>query len=58
MTEIVYRKMYTQLFNGVTNALVCIAKEDYYGAMALLKEAKRETEQTFILWEENKAGEE
>ena len=58
MDVLMYRKMYTQLFNAVTDALACMAKDDFYGAMTLLKAAQRETEQTFILWEENRTGKE
>lgn len=58
MDVLMYRKMYTQLFNAVTDALACMAKDDFYEAMTLLKAAQRDTEQTFILWEENRTGKE
>ena len=41
MVEIMYRKMYTQLFNAVTNALERMADAEYI-------------EQTFLLWEEHR----
>ena len=47
-----YRKMYTTLFNAVTEALELIAKAQYIDAEAVLKKAQLETEQTFIFWEE------
>ena len=53
MKELVYRKMYTQLFNAVTDALDRMADAEYIDAEAILKKAQCETEQTFVLWEEN-----
>ena len=47
-----YRKMYTTLFNAVTEALELMAKAQYIDAEAVLKKAQLETEQTFIFWEE------
>lgn len=47
-----YRKMYTTLFNAVTEALELIARAQYIDAEAVLKKAQLETEQTFIFWEE------
>lgn len=47
-----YRKMYTTLFNAVTEALDLIARAQYIDAEAVLKKAQLETEQTFIFWEE------
>ena len=54
MTEIVYRKMYTQLFHAVTDALEHMGRAEFYNAMAVLKKAQCETEETFILWEEGR----
>lgn len=54
MVEIMYRKMYTQLFNAVTNALERMADAEYIDAEAILKKAQCETEQTFLLWEEHR----
>lgn len=54
MTEIVYRKMYTQLFNAVTDALEHMGRAEFYNAVAVLKKAQCETEETFILWEEGR----
>ena len=41
-----YRKMYTTLFNAVTEALELMAKAQYIDAEAVLKKAQLETEQT------------
>jgi hypothetical protein len=47
-----YRKMYTTLFNAVTEALELMAKAQYIDAEAVLKKAQVETERIFTLWEE------
>lgn len=54
MVEIMYRKMYTQLFNAVTDALDRMADAEYIDAEAILKKAQYETEETFLLWEEHR----
>ena len=47
-----YRKMYTTLFNAVTEALELMARAQYIDAEAVLKKGQLETERIFILWEE------
>lgn len=47
-----YRKMYTTLFNAVTQALELMAQARYIDAEAVLKKAQLETERFYILWEE------
>ena len=52
MIVVMYRKMYTTLYNAVTDALEDLADADYAGAAERLRRAQRETEEIFVLWEE------
>ena len=52
MIVLMYRKMYTTLYNAVTDALEDLADADYAGAAERLRKAQRETEELFVLWEE------
>ena len=43
-----YQKMYTTLFNAVTDALRLLEKGNSAGAAALLKQAQQSTEEQYI----------
>ena len=43
-----YQKMYTMLFNTITDALQLIEKGNSAGAIALLKQAQQSTEDQYI----------
>lgn len=47
-----YQKLYTHLFNAVTDALDAIEKRNYGTAETLLKEAQKWTENVYVEWEE------
>ena len=47
-SEIPYQKMYTALFNAITDALRLIEKGNSAGAVALLKRAQQSTEEQYI----------
>lgn len=52
-----YQKMYTTLFNAVTEALRFLSEGDQTSAKWLLEEAQRETENLFMDWDwENGEG--
>ena len=46
--SIPYQKMYTTLFNAVTDALQLLEKGNSAGATALLKQAQQSTEEQYI----------
>ena len=50
--SIPYQKMYTTLFNAITDALRLIEKGNSAGAIALLKQAQQSTEEQYINAEE------
>ena len=43
-----YQKMYTALFNSMTDALRLMEKGNSAGAVALLKQAQQSTEEQYI----------
>lgn len=43
-----YQKMYTTLFNAITDTLRLIDKDDLTGARILLKRAQQATEELYI----------
>ena len=43
-----YQKMYTTLFNSITDALQLIEKGNSAGAAVLLKQAQQSTEEQYI----------
>ena len=43
-----YQKMYTTLFNAITDALQLMEKGNPAGAVALLKQAQQSTEEQYI----------
>ena len=43
-----YRKMYTILFNAITDALECIQQDDYNTAKDILIYAQKTTEEIYI----------
>ena len=47
-SEIPYQKMYTSLFNAITDALQLMEKGNSAGAAALLKRAQQSTEEQYI----------
>ena len=47
-----YQKMYTMLFNAITDALRLMEKGNSAGAAALLKRAQQSTEEQYINAEE------
>ena len=52
-----YQKMYTTLFNAITEALQFLSEGDQTTAKWLLEEAQRETENLFMDWDwENGEG--
>lgn len=48
MRETVYKKMYTTLFNAVTDALERMEKEDFLAAEELLRQAQQAGEELFL----------
>ena len=48
MPSVPYQKMYTTLFNAVTDALRLMEKGNSAGAAALLKRAQQSTEEQYI----------
>ena len=44
-----YQKMYTLLFNAITDALTCLEKGKEQTASRLLREAQQKTEELYIL---------
>ena len=48
MPGVPYRKMYTTLFNAITDALRLMEKGNSAGAAALLKRAQQSTEEQYI----------
>lgn len=58
MIVAMYRKMYTSLFNAVTDALRDMADAKYIEAETRLKTAQRETEEIYLFWEEQNSPEE
>lgn len=46
-----YQKMYTTLFNAITEALQFLSEGDKTTAKWLLEEAQRETENIFMEWD-------
>lgn len=46
-----YEKMYTALFNAITEALRFLSEGDTAAAKWLLEEAQRETENIFMEWD-------
>ena len=51
--SIPYHKMYTTLFNAITDALRMMEKGNSAGAAALLKQAQQSTEEQYINAEES-----
>lgn len=49
----IYEKMYTLLFNSVTDALKCLDRSESRKAAAILREAQAKAEQIFIETNEN-----
>ena len=43
-----YEKMYALLFNGVTDALICLDREEPKKAAEILREAQVKAEQIFV----------
>lgn len=52
-----YEKMYTELFNAVTEALGLLEDGDTAAARWRLEEAQRETESIFMEWDWESEGE-
>ena len=52
VSGIPYQKMYTTLFNAITDALRLMEKGNSAGAVALLKQAQQSTEEQYINAEE------
>ena len=50
-----YRKMYVQLFNAITDALFCMEQQNYGQARALLVDAQQQSEELFMDGEEDDA---
>ncbi len=48
MRETVYKKMYTTLFNAVTDALERMEDEDFLAAQELLRRAQQAVEELFL----------
>lgn len=48
MPSVPYHKMYTTLFNAITDALQLMEKGNSAGAAALLKRAQQSTEEQYI----------
>ena len=46
-----YEKMYTALFNAVTEAVRYLSEDDVPTAKWILEEAQRETESIFMEWD-------
>jgi len=47
-----YRKMYVQLFNAITDALFCMEQQNYGAARQLLEEAQQKCEEIYMDGEE------
>ena len=47
-----YEKMYFRLFNSITEALLAMEEQNYGVAMAKLRQAQRDCEETYICWDE------
>lgn len=43
-----YRKMYTVLFNAITNALECLEGNDTAGILRILTKAQADTEEIYL----------
>ena len=52
-----YEKMYFQLFNAVTEALLAMEEQNYGLAAARLRQAQRDGEEIYIRWNEGKREE-
>ena len=48
MPSVPYQKMYTTLFNAITDALRMMEKGNSAGAIALLKRTQQSTEEQYI----------
>ena len=48
MPSIFYQKMYTTLFNAITDALRLLEKGSSAGAAALLKQAQQSAEEQYV----------
>lgn len=48
VSSVPYQKMYTTLFNAITDALRMLEKGNSAGAVALLKQAQQSTEEQYI----------
>lgn len=53
-----YQKMYTELFDAVTESLKFLAEGDTAAAVWRLEEGQRETENIFMEWDWENRGEE
>ena len=47
-----YQKMYTQLFNAVTDALACMEQQNYGSAREALIAAQQKCEEMYVIGEE------
>ena len=56
VSSILYQKMYTTLFNAITDALQLLEKGNSAGAVALLKRAQQSTEEQYISAGENESS--
>ena len=50
--ETIYKKMYSTLFNAVTDALEDMYQQDFAHAGLRLQLAQREVEEMFLIWED------
>ena len=48
MQETVYKKMYTTLFNAVTDALEQISARDFFTAETILRQAQQTAEDLYL----------
>ena len=46
-----YQKMYTMLFNAITDALMQMEKQNYGSAKETLISAQQRAEELYLLWE-------